>query len=289
MQSLGAAKRTVLTRIARAGTWDGEGDQAPQYAGSSACQIRRIALPKTSPRTLVAFEGEKQPVQARHRIAATAAVVHALPWIKIMAGWYKQHTSELASLEAFAKCGRSDLVTSWLRVTRWTVDHESDELPEAMRTDAAALEEAGLVVTFAARCKKLLDQRTSMAEKREAKRAPVNSRELTSIHVNSRDHQDKTKQDKTRQDERENAREREIPADWKPTAEHAERATAKNLDLEREADSFRHHALSHARKATRWNAAFTTWLIKAKPGAAEETTEEFFTRRGIPRYVPRTA
>lgn len=216
-----------------------------------------------------------------------------------MAGWYKQHTSELASLEAFAKCGRSDLVTSWLRVTRWTVDHESDDLPEAMRADAAALAEAGLVVTFAARCKKLLDQRTSMAEKREAKRAHVNSceltsihidsRELTSIHVNSREHQDKTKRDKTRQDERENVREHELPDDWQPTAEHAARAKAKHLDLDTEADSFRHHALSHARKATRWNAAFTTWLIKAKPGAVEETTEEFFTRRGIPRYVPRTA
>lgn len=114
-----------------------------------------------------------------------------------MAGWYKQHTSELASLEAFAQCGRAELVTAWLRVTRWTVDNESDDLPASLEADAAALEAVGLRTTFAARCKKLLDQREAMASKRELKRAQVNSSELTSVHVSSSDHQDKTRLDKT--------------------------------------------------------------------------------------------
>lgn len=162
----------------------------------------------------------EQPV-GKGKIPQQVWVVESLPRTERqpVAGWYKQHTSELASLEAFAKCGRIDLVTSWLRVTRWTVDHESDELPDSLRHEAETLEEAGLVVTFASRCKKLLDQRTSMAEKREAKRALVNSceltsihidsRELTSYHVNSCDHQDKTRQDK-REEEGEGEHERDV-------------------------------------------------------------------------------
>jgi len=128
-----------------------------------------------------------------------------------MAGWYKQHTSELASLEAFAQCGRIDLVIAWLRITRWTVDHESDALPEAFIEDAAKLEAAGLRSTFSVRCKKLLDQREAMAAKRELKRTHVNSSELTSTHVSSCDHQDKTIQDKTRPEEKDGARKPRTP------------------------------------------------------------------------------
>lgn len=58
-----------------------------------------------------------------------------------------------------------------------------------------------------------------------------------------------------------------IPDDWQPTEAHRERAKKKNLDVMEEAELFRHHALSVDRKAVRWNSAFTTWLIKAKPKA----------------------
>jgi hypothetical protein len=119
-----------------------------------------------------------------------------------MAGWYKQHTSELASLEAFAQCGRVDLVIAWLRITRWTVDHESDDLPATFAEDASKLDAVGLRPTFAARCKKLLDQREAMAAKRELKKHHVNSSELTSVHVSSSDHQDKTRQDKTKEEKK---------------------------------------------------------------------------------------
>lgn len=36
-----------------------------------------------------------------------------------------------------------------------------------------------------------------------------------------------------------------------------------------EADSFRLHAETHDRHAANWNAAFTTWLKKAKPSATQ--------------------
>lgn len=178
-----------------------------------------------------------------------------------MAGWYKQHTSELASLEAFAQCGRIDLVLAWLRVTRWTVDQESDELPELLEADAAALRAAGLGVTFKTRCKKLLDQREAMAQKRESKRAHVSSSELTSVHVSSSDHQDKTRQDKTK----ETKKTTELPPDWRPTQEHAAKAAELGVTLAYQAEAFRLHAEANARRCARWNAAFTQWLLHADP------------------------
>jgi len=179
----------------------------------------------------------------------------------VMAGWYKQHTSELASLEAFAQCGRIDLVLAWLRVTRWTVDQESDELPELLEADAAALRAAGLGATFKTRCKKLLDQREAMAQKRESKRAHVSSSELTSVHVSSRDHQDKTRQDKTK----ETKKTTELPPDWRPTQEHAAKAAELGVTLAYQAEAFRLHAEANARRCARWNAAFTQWLLHADP------------------------
>ena len=60
-------------------------------------------------------------------------------------------------------------------------------------------------------------------------------------------------------------RETRLPADWSPTAEHVKRAHEAGIDLAREAEAFRLHAETHDRHAANWNAAFTTWLKKAKP------------------------
>lgn len=58
-----------------------------------------------------------------------------------------------------------------------------------------------------------------------------------------------------------------MPKDWAPTVEHIERARLKSLDVIAEAERFRAHAEAHDRKAVRWNAAFTQWLLSplAKP------------------------
>jgi hypothetical protein len=61
------------------------------------------------------------------------------------------------------------------------------------------------------------------------------------------------------------ARETLLPKDWAPTAEHFARARELGVDLVREVESFRLHAETHQRRAARWNAAFTSWLLKAKP------------------------
>ena len=56
-----------------------------------------------------------------------------------------------------------------------------------------------------------------------------------------------------------------LPADWNPTAEHAELAAELRLDLNLQARKFRAHAETHDRRAVRWNAAFTNWLLNSKP------------------------
>lgn len=56
-----------------------------------------------------------------------------------------------------------------------------------------------------------------------------------------------------------------LPADWKPTPEHAALASERGADLENEARAFRAHAEAHDRRCVRWNAAFTQWLLKSRP------------------------
>lgn len=57
--------------------------------------------------------------------------------------------------------------------------------------------------------------------------------------------------------------EHELPSEWRPTTEHAERASALGVTLETEERKFRAHAATHGRKAKVWNAAFTGWLENA--------------------------
>lgn len=54
-----------------------------------------------------------------------------------------------------------------------------------------------------------------------------------------------------------------LPASWTPTGEHEKRAASLGLDLAQQVELFRLHAEAHGRTAKQWNAAFTTWLIKA--------------------------
>ena len=56
-----------------------------------------------------------------------------------------------------------------------------------------------------------------------------------------------------------------LPADWTPTDEHKKRARELGVDVNFEADQFRAHAEANDRRCVVWNAAFTTWLGKARP------------------------
>lgn len=60
-----------------------------------------------------------------------------------------------------------------------------------------------------------------------------------------------------------------LPDDWQPTPSHWERRH-DGIDVQREADTFRAHAEANDRRAANWNAAFTQWLLKAKPSPASQ-------------------
>lgn len=55
-----------------------------------------------------------------------------------------------------------------------------------------------------------------------------------------------------------------LPDDWAPTEAHWERQR-DGLDITREAATFRAHAEANDRRCVNWNAAFTQWLLKARP------------------------
>ncbi len=54
-----------------------------------------------------------------------------------------------------------------------------------------------------------------------------------------------------------------LPASWRPTDEHQQRAREAGVDIDREVIKFRTHAEDKGRTSKSWNAAFTQWLIKA--------------------------
>lgn len=64
-----------------------------------------------------------------------------------------------------------------------------------------------------------------------------------------------------------------LPADWKPTGSHIQMARERGVDLHQEAQLFRLHAEANDRRAAVWNAAFSQWLIKARPRPATGGSE----------------
>lgn len=203
-----------------------------------------------------------------------------------MAGWYKQHTSELAALEMLHKCGRQDIILAWLRVTRWSVDHESDELPEEFNEDARTLEAVGMSVAFGSRCKTLLNHRARMTTSRASTDASVRAHASTGAHVIACDHQDKTRQEK-REEERERESTREIAAappapsakpkraklkatsfdDWKSKPEHGELAKERGVDLDEQVRTMGDWLKATGKTYKDYDAFARNWLRRSKPDA----------------------
>lgn len=66
--------------------------------------------------------------------------------------------------------------------------------------------------------------------------------------------------------------ERPLPASWEPTAKHHELALERRVDIQAAVIAFRNHADTNDRRARNWDAAFRTWLMKAKPDAARPSS-----------------
>lgn len=54
--------------------------------------------------------------------------------------------------------------------------------------------------------------------------------------------------------------------DWEPTDQHREKRR-DGIDVEREAAAFRLHAEANDRRQVSWNAAFSQWLLNARPSS----------------------
>lgn len=56
-----------------------------------------------------------------------------------------------------------------------------------------------------------------------------------------------------------------LPADWRPTEDHLARCRSVGIDPAHELAKFRAHAEANDRRQVNWNAAFTQWLLNARP------------------------
>lgn len=56
-----------------------------------------------------------------------------------------------------------------------------------------------------------------------------------------------------------------LPEEWSPTPEHRAKAAERGVDVAVEAEAFRLHAEANGRLAVKWNAAFSQWLLRARP------------------------
>jgi hypothetical protein len=60
-----------------------------------------------------------------------------------------------------------------------------------------------------------------------------------------------------------------LPAEWEPTAEHHATAEELGLDCPRVAQKFASHMRGHGKLAVDWNAKFTEWLLRERPGTSQ--------------------
>lgn len=65
-----------------------------------------------------------------------------------------------------------------------------------------------------------------------------------------------------------------IPDDWRPNETAIAKAASIGVDVDREAQRFRNHALSIDRRCVRWDAAFANWLDKSDRNPIHATRRE---------------
>ncbi|MGH3095485.1 MAG: hypothetical protein ACRDMV_05730 [Streptosporangiales bacterium] len=69
-----------------------------------------------------------------------------------------------------------------------------------------------------------------------------------------------------------------LPEDWQPTERHHSFASEHRLNVDREVFRFRNHAEANDRRQVSWNAAFSTWLDKARDYQSKPTGSEDWRR-----------
>lgn len=82
--------------------------------------------------------------------------------------------------------------------------------------------------------------------------------------------------DGTSKSGRRRAPEIRLPDSWQPTDGHRAYAGEHRLDVDAEAFKFRNHAQANDRRQRQWDAAFSTWLARAREYAPKQPREDRF-------------
>ena len=202
-----------------------------------------------------------------------------------MIPWFKCTPFELRAIVSLPPTMRKRFIAAREK----QLARELPTLPDFTEAEQIDLDLRGIETNLEKLCGRLLADRERQS-RTKAKQSDKSSREPNvSLTLPSRDApllvEREEREERVEKKEKKTA-ERELPASWQPTPEHAERAAAKGLDVTYQADAFRLHAATHARKAANWNAAFTMWLHKATPTpmAKTQTQDEWFASIGIPHH-----
>ena len=90
-----------------------------------------------------------------------------------------------------------------------------------------------------------------------------NTCERNANQNHTQNHKDKEKIYKKEKTTTVKKRATQVPEDFQPTAEHIARAKKDNLNLKEQVELFINYYLARNISLTRWNQAFTGWLIRA--------------------------
>jgi hypothetical protein len=199
-----------------------------------------------------------------------------------MIPWFKCTPFELRAIVSLPPTLRKRFVAAREK----QLARELDKLPDFTESEQIDLDLRGIETNLEKLCGRLLADRERQS-RTKTKQSEKNSREPNvSLTLPSRDAPSLVERVERAEKKEKKTAERELPASWVPTPEHSDRATAKGLDVAEQAEAFRLHAQTHARRAANWNAAFTMWLHKAtaRPIAKAQTQEEWFASVGIPHH-----
>jgi hypothetical protein len=199
-----------------------------------------------------------------------------------MIPWFKCTPFELRAIVSLPPTLRKRFVAAREK----QLARELETLPDFSESERIDLDLRGIETNLEKLCGRLLADRERQS-RTKTKQSEKNSREPhVSLTLPSRDAPPLVERAERVEKKEKKTAERELPASWAPTPEHNERAAAKGLDVAEQAEAFRLHAATHARRAANWNAAFTMWLHKAtaRPIAKTQTQEEWFASVGIPHH-----
>lgn len=189
-------------------------------------------------------------------------------WISALS-WSCQHQTDLVPRQIVLMCGddgtaAAKLVAAglWRETDSGWAIHDWDEYQSERARKAAAGKVGGQRSGEARRAAK---QDNEADEPASSEADTSASREAGPTRPVPTQPDPKTKSERRK---RRRAPEQPLPDGWKPTDAHQQLAAELKVDLANEAAKFADHAAANDRRQRDWDAAFRTWLRRARDYAA---------------------